>query len=88
MFQLGLFSNPWVTWGVLVTIGLQLLFTYAPAMNFLFHTAPIDWEMWVLIIGVGLGSYFIVELEKWIRRQLAGSALLSPYSNTNNRGEM
>ncbi len=70
MFQLGLFSNPWVTWGVLTTIGLQLLFTYAPAMNFLFHTAPIDWATWIPIIGIGLGSYFIVELEKWFRRKL------------------
>lgn len=70
MFQLGLFSNPWVTGGVLTTIGLQLLFTYSPAMNFLFHTAPINWETWMPIIGIGLGSYGIVELEKWIRRRL------------------
>ena len=70
MFQLGLFSNPWVTWGVLTMVVLQLLFTYAPAMNFLFHTAPIDWETWIPIIGIGLGSYFIVELEKWFRRRL------------------
>lgn len=71
MFQLGLFSNPWVTWGVLTTIVLQLLFTYAPAMNFLFHTVPIDGETWLPIIGIGLVSYFIVEMEKWIRRHLA-----------------
>jgi magnesium-transporting ATPase (P-type) len=72
MFQLGLFSNPWVTGGVLTMIVLQLLFTYAPAMNFLFHTAPINGETWIPIIGIGLGSYFIVGMEKWIRRQLAG----------------
>ena len=87
MFQLGLFSNPWVTWGVLTTIGLQLLFTYSPAMNFLFHTVPIDWETWIPIIGIGLGSYFIVGVEKWIRRKLAGSTKLSPYVNTRNRVE-
>lgn len=88
MFQLGLFSNPWVTGGVLTTIGLQLLFTYAPTMNFLFHTAPIDGETWLPIIGIGLGSYFIVELEKWIRRHLAGSTKLSSSSKTSNREEM
>ncbi len=70
MFQLGLFSNPWVTGGVLTTIVLQLLFTYAPAMNFLFHTAPIDGATWIPIIGIGLGSYFIVGMEKWCRRRL------------------
>ncbi len=72
MFQLGLFSNPWVNWGVLTTIVLQLLFTYSPAMNFLFHTVPIDGEIWIPIIGVGLASYIIVGVEKWIRRRLAG----------------
>ena len=88
MFQLGLFSNPWVTWGVLTMIVLQLLFTYAPGMNFLFHTTPIDGQAWLMIIGVGLGSYFIVGLEKWIRRQRAGSAKLPPYSSTSHSGEI
>ena len=88
IFQLGLFSNPWVTCGVLTTIGLQLLFTYAPAMNLLFHTAPIPWQTWIPIIGIGVTSYVIVEVEKWFRRQLAGSLKLSPYSNTSNGGEV
>ncbi len=81
MFQLGLFSNPWVTGGVLTTIGLQLLFTYAPAMNLLFHTAPIPLETWMPIIGIGLASYVIVEVEKWIRRQLTGPANALHHSN-------
>ncbi|RMH07787.1 MAG: HAD family hydrolase, partial [Nitrospirae bacterium] len=68
MFQLGVFSNPWVTWGVLIMIGLQLLFTYAPFMNVLFHSAPIGWEAWGSIIAIGVGSYMIVGVEKWIRR--------------------
>jgi len=72
MFQLGLFSNPWVTWGVITTVVLQLLFTYTPAMNFLFHTVPIDGEIWIPILGIGLGSYIIVGVEKWIRRRLTG----------------
>ena len=73
MFQLGLFSNPWVTWGVITTMALQLLFTYASPMNFLFHTAPISLETWIPIVGVGVASYVIVEVEKWARRKLAVS---------------
>ncbi len=83
MFQLGVFSNPWVTWGVLTTIVLQLLFTYAPAMNFLFHTTPLNLETWIPIVGVGVASYVIVEVEKWIRRTLSGSA---ECSHTSKRG--
>ncbi len=70
MFQLGLFSNPWVTWGVLIMIGLQLLFTYAPFMHTLFHSAPIDGMTWLPILGVGVVSYLVVGLEKWIRQRL------------------
>jgi magnesium-transporting ATPase (P-type) len=67
---------------VLTMIVLQLLFTYAPSMNFLFHTVPIAWETWVLIVIVGVASYIIVEAEKWIRRHLKGSKNLSPSTHT------
>ena len=88
MFHLGLFSNPWVTWGVITMIVLQLLFTYAPGMHFLFHTAPIDGHTWVTIIGIGLASYFIVGLEKWIRQQKARSAKFSSRPRTHVRGNV
>lgn len=87
MFQLGVFSNPWVTGGVLTMIVLQLLFTYAPPMNFLFHTTPIDWETWIPILGVGVASYVIVGIEKWIRRKLPRSSHPIPTSNKRDEGE-
>ncbi|MDT7042880.1 cation-transporting P-type ATPase [Candidatus Nitronereus thalassa] len=69
LLQLGLFSNPWVTWGVIVMIALQLLFTYAPFMHSLFHSAPIDGGTWLPILGIGVASYFIVGLDKWVRHR-------------------
>lgn len=48
-------------------IGLQLLFTYSPLMNRLFHSAPIGLGAWLQIIGIAVGIYVIVELEKWLR---------------------
>ena len=48
-------------------IGLQLLFTYAPVMNRLFATEPIDGECWWHITAVGLLAYLVVGLEKLIR---------------------
>ncbi len=87
MFQLGIFTNRWVTWGVLTMIVLQLLFTYAPVMNFLFHTVPIYWQTWIPIVGVGMGSYVIVEMEKLIRRKLTGTIDPLQKSNKRNRVE-
>lgn len=45
----------------------QLLFTYAPVMNNLFHTAPIDIGAWLRIAAVALGAFVIVEIEKFVR---------------------
>lgn len=64
-FSLGFFSNPWVVGGVAATIAVQLLFTYAPFMHTLFHSAPIRGLTWLKIVVVGLLVFVIVESEKW-----------------------
>jgi len=65
-FSLGVFSNLWVVGGVAAMIGAQLLLTYAPFMNKLFHSAPISGLSWLKIIAVGLVVFFAVELKKWL----------------------
>jgi cation-transporting P-type ATPase F len=40
MFAVGVFSNLWIYAGIASMVAAQLLFTYAPIMNRLFHTAP------------------------------------------------
>jgi cation-transporting P-type ATPase F len=65
-FSLGVWTNPWVIGGIAAMIGAQLLFTYAPFMNQLFHSAPISALAWLKIIGVGLIVFAVVELKKWI----------------------
>ncbi|WP_295457714.1 HAD-IC family P-type ATPase [uncultured Thiodictyon sp.] len=66
------FTNPvaWVTVAVLMT--LQLLFVYVPFMNRWFHTTPVTAHDWLLPLGVGVGVFLVVELEKallrWFKR--------------------
>lgn len=69
-FRLGLLSNPWIVWGVLAMTGLQILLTYMPTMNRLFHTEPIDGMAWGLILTVSLTVYLVVGFEKWMRRKI------------------
>jgi cation-transporting ATPase F len=64
----GLFTNHWVWLGIASTAFAQLLFTYAPFMNYLFHTAPLRAEAWLSIFLVGLAALLVVEFEKWVRR--------------------
>jgi Ca2+-transporting ATPase len=65
-FRLPQFSNRWVLGGVGIMILLQLFFTYAPFMNTAFGTKPLEAWMWLPIIGLGVVTFFIVELEKAI----------------------
>ena len=67
IFAIGWFTNKWAIFGALAMLGAQLLFTYAPVMNKLFHTAPIDAASWLRIVGVAAVAFVAVELEKWIR---------------------
>jgi magnesium-transporting ATPase (P-type) len=67
LFSIGLFTNRWAIAGSLVMLGAQLLFTYAPVMNKLFHTAPISAGSWLRIGLVAFVAFLAVEFEKWIR---------------------
>ncbi|MGM1065271.1 HAD-IC family P-type ATPase [Saccharothrix sp. Mg75] len=67
--HVGLRANPWLPAGIAVTVVLQLLFTYAPFMNALFHTEPIGWGSWVFVAALALVTYAVVEADKWWRRR-------------------
>ncbi len=68
MFRLGVFSNPWIWGGIAAMTVAQLLFTYLPLMNQMFHTAPISIIDWMSIMAVGLVIYLIIGAEKTFRR--------------------
>jgi magnesium-transporting ATPase (P-type) len=67
MFHVGLLSNPWIWRGVAAMVVLQILLTYTPVMNRLFHTAPIDGPAWALVMVVAVVVYLAVGVEKWLR---------------------
>ncbi len=67
--RVGFLSNPWLLVGIGTTVVLQLLFTYTPTMNTLFHTAPIGWSAWAFIAVVAGLAYLLVELDKWRQRR-------------------
>lgn len=67
---LGFFSNRWLIFGCGAMLAAQLLFTYAPFMNRLFHSAPLRVEAWSHIFAVGLLAFAAVGTEKWFRARL------------------
>jgi magnesium-transporting ATPase (P-type) len=65
-----LYGNPVAFWASLVLIGLQLLFTYAPPMQAVFHTDGLDLAAWGLILGLSVFAFVAVVIEKRILRRL------------------
>ncbi len=65
----GFFGNRWLFAGLGGMLGLQVLFTHAPFMNRLFHSAPVSAEAWLHSALVGLAVFCVVEVEKWLRRR-------------------
>lgn len=67
----GLTGNRWVPVTIALLLALQLAFTYAPPMQRLFHTAPLDGAAWGRILVFGLAVLLFVELEKAVVRRIA-----------------
>lgn len=67
-FSAGFFANPWAFAGAFAMLGAQGVFTYAPAMNRIFHSAPIDGESWLRIAGIAAVVFVLVEVEKYLGR--------------------
>lgn len=64
-----LLSNLWIWAGIGAMLAVQLAFTYVPAINKLFQSAPMEGAAWWLVVGVGAVALVAVEIEKAIRRR-------------------
>jgi len=66
-----LFSNMWLWAGIVAMLAVQFAFAHVPAINRLFHTAPLDASAWTRVLLAGAGVLMVVESEKAIRRATA-----------------
>lgn len=62
-------ENHMAIWVSLILVAFQLLFTYAPQMQHLFNTDALDTASWLMIIGLGVIKFIVVEIEKFIWRK-------------------
>jgi potassium/sodium efflux P-type ATPase len=67
----GILGNRIVWWGIAAVVMFQVVFTYWPVMNSLFHVAPLDVWMWLRVLGASLLLMLLVEIEKAIGRKFA-----------------
>ena len=55
---------------VFAVFGLQLLFTYGPFMETIFHSRPLSFATGLQIVAVGVALLVLLEIEKFLRRRL------------------
>jgi Ca2+-transporting ATPase len=74
LWRLGLFTNPMLVAAVAATIVLQVALVSLPALRDVFGLEPLDAWHWLLVVGVAIAYYGLVELEKaWFRRRHRGA---------------
>jgi magnesium-transporting ATPase (P-type) len=66
----GIYGSRPVLISMALCLLLQLGFTYLPFMHRLFGTAPIHWDDWTILAGIGVAVFTIIELEKAVARRL------------------
>ena len=67
-FKIGFFSNKWLIVGLVGMVILQLMFTYLPFMNAIFASAPLGFNAWWRLLAFASGTFVLVEVEKYFRR--------------------
>ena len=72
----GFFDNPYILLGLVAELGVILGILYTPAGNWLFGTAPIGAEVWLLSLACAALMWVLEEARKaWLRRVLAGTVI-------------
>ena len=70
--SVGLFDNRYILMGIAAELGVILFIIYTAAGNWLFGTAPIGVEVWLLALaGAALMWVFEEARKAWLRRMLA-----------------
>jgi magnesium-transporting ATPase (P-type) len=64
VFSFGLFSNPFILWGIASEIGLILLIDYTPWGNLIFGTSPIPAGVWLFVVPFAVAMLVLDELRK------------------------
>jgi len=71
-FSLGLFGNRYILLGLAAELGVILFIIYTAPGNWLFGTAPVGTNVWLLALAGAALMWAFEEVRKaWLRRMLA-----------------
>lgn len=70
LLRMGIWTNPFVYLGIVVTILAQLAFVYVPFMNVIFHSSPVKVDAWVVSTVVAFVIFPVMAFETWLRTRV------------------
>lgn len=74
VFEVGLFSNRWVIYGIIFSLLIAAAVIYIPFLQNIFGTAPLGVVEWVAALLFGVVIFLVDELRKWyLRRKIPPS---------------
>lgn len=65
IWQINLLSNKWLLLSSLMVFLTFSFAIYFPPLQHILHTVPLGIYGWLIIVGVGLLSMFLIEITKW-----------------------
>ena len=70
IFRVGFFNNTLFNWAILVAFILMMVTVIVPDFNQFFPVSQLSLNQWGMVIGGSLMMLVLVEIVKWIQRQL------------------
>jgi Ca2+-transporting ATPase len=69
VFRINPLGNPFLFYSMLAAFFAQLAFIYAPPLQWVFRTVPLNGSEWLRILAVSSSIIVVVEIDKWLRRR-------------------
>jgi Ca2+-transporting ATPase len=68
--SIGFFSNPWLLFAWLGTLGIQVCAVYLPFLQQALHTVPLGWADWGWMLAIAAPVFLVTEAWKWSRMRV------------------
>jgi Ca2+-transporting ATPase len=77
IWAIGIFSNKWMQWAVLVSLAILLAIIYVPLLQPIFNTTSLAASDWLVMLPLILVPSVAAEINKWVLRRLSQRELLA-----------
>lgn len=77
IFEVGLFTNPYLVGAVLISTIMQLSVIYFPPLQAIFKTTPLNSWQWILILCVAGGPSVLIGFARLLKNSWRGKTVIA-----------